>query len=151
MARRKVSTLNKVNAQMLQAARDLLNAWLIQAAEEGDVGTIRQALAAGADVNADEGQALGNAALQGHTEAVQVLLVKRADVHAYDDLALRMAAWYGRAETVKSYWRRVQMCMSMGKHHSALRPRTAISISSMYWPLRFSAPEPGKANGQQRS
>ena len=58
-------------------------------------------LAAGADLHADDDQALCWAAERGHLPVVQALLAAGADLHANDDQALCWAANCGHTEIVK--------------------------------------------------
>jgi ankyrin repeat protein len=70
------------------------------AAEDGDIGSVKALLAAGADVHAMRDSALWLAAENGHTGIVEALLDAGADVHAVEDAALRRAAANGHTETV---------------------------------------------------
>ena len=45
--------------------------------------------------------AFRNAAMNGHNETVKLLLDRGADIHANDNDALRKAAQYGHPDTVK--------------------------------------------------
>ena len=81
---------------------------LSEAAFTGDVATMKQALADGADPNTMDPQSgstlLATAALMGHTKVVALLLENGADVNARSRdgaTALHTAAFLGRAETVK--------------------------------------------------
>ncbi len=70
------------------AAAQTTNADLLAAAERGDAGDARRALAAGADVNARDSRrrtALIVVGETGHIEVARVLLAARAEVNALDD------------------------------------------------------------------
>ena len=78
------------------------------AAFTGDLATMKQALAGGADPNTMDPQSgstlLATAALMGHTEVVALLLEHGADVNVRSRdgaTALHTAAFLGRVETVK--------------------------------------------------
>jgi ankyrin repeat protein len=71
------------------------------AAEGGRAETVNLLLASGANVHARNDEALCLAAYFGHTETMEVLLSAGADVHAWDDRALYYAAYWGHTETVK--------------------------------------------------
>ena len=78
------------------------------AAFTGDLATMKQALADGADPNTMDPQSgsilLATAALMGHTEVVALLLEHGADVNAKSrdgSTALHTSAFLGRVETVK--------------------------------------------------
>ena len=75
---------------------------LFNAAIAGDKEEMRALLVAGADVHAQDDQALRGAAENGHTQMVQTLLAAGAKVHAKDDYALRCAALNGHMEAVKA-------------------------------------------------
>jgi Ankyrin repeats (3 copies) len=61
----------------------------------------RLALEAGADVHADDDQALRSASTYGHTEVVRILLKAGANVHALNDYALRWASHNVNTEVVR--------------------------------------------------
>ena len=63
--------------------------------------TVKLLLDRGADIHAEDDQALLNAAENGNTEIVKLLLDRGADIHAVNDAALRYTAMKGRTETVK--------------------------------------------------
>jgi len=72
-----------VSLTLLASANPLVNA-----ADKGDLATVRSLLEAGEDINArdDEGEtALHEAVDEGHLEMVQFLLSKGADPNLYDD------------------------------------------------------------------
>ena len=78
------------------------------AASNGNLNVVKQAIANGMDVDMKEpksgGTLLSTAALMGHTEIVALLLEHGADVNARSKdggTALHAAAFLGRAETVK--------------------------------------------------
>ena len=77
---------------------------LIAAAQRGDIKAIERELAAGADINFNEGNtALHLAARGGQTETVTLLLDRGAAIDAatqYRNTALILAAWHGHPETV---------------------------------------------------
>ena len=79
-----------------------------EAASEGNLSVIKQALANGMDANIKDPKSgdilLGTAALMGHTEIVALLLEHGADVNVRSKdggTALHAAAFLGRVETVK--------------------------------------------------
>lgn len=81
---------------------------LSEAAFTGDIATMKQALAGGADPNTRDPQSggtlLATAALMGHTEIVALLLEHGADINARSQdggTPLHAAAFLGHAETVK--------------------------------------------------
>jgi len=73
---------------------------LIESARMGDIDGIKAALAAGANIHADD-DALYWAACHGHVEVVRLLLAAGANVHVHDDGALRWAADQGRTNVVR--------------------------------------------------
>jgi len=78
-----------------------LNKQLLSFATSGDVEGVRRVLEAGADLHANEDEALRWDSRYGRTEIVKLLLEYGADVHANEDEALRLASEYGRTEVVK--------------------------------------------------
>jgi hypothetical protein len=86
---------------MTQGEQEDLDTRLIDAAYWGHMETVQALLASGADLHADNDDALGLAAWNGHTKTVKALLASGADVHANDDYALYWAACWGHTETVK--------------------------------------------------
>jgi len=71
---------------------------LIRAVVAGDVVAVTAAIAAGDNINTEEGTALRIAATRGHVEVVHALLAAGADIHAAYDAALRTAATSGHAD-----------------------------------------------------
>ena|ERR1035441_3681483 len=69
-----------------------LNEELWFAASRGDSQKVKAILMAGADVHADEDDALRVAAAGRHTDTVRALLEAGADVHAQEDVA----SWWAR-------------------------------------------------------
>ena len=73
-----------------------------KAAEEGNIEAVKQHLAAGTDVNANEFELLHRAALGGHKEIVELLIAAGADVNAKDktrgETPLHYAAINGHKE-----------------------------------------------------
>ncbi len=91
------------DAESLSGTQDLSGAVFT-----GDFRSVRQALADGADPNAQDPQSgstlLATAALMGHTEIVALLVEQGANINAKSrdgSTALHTAAFLGRAETVK--------------------------------------------------
>jgi len=74
---------------------------LIDAAINGNIETVKLFLDMGANIHADNNEALRCASEYGHTEIVKLLLNRGADVYIFDNCAIRCAAEYGHAETVK--------------------------------------------------
>ena len=72
---------------------------LIKSAEQGNLAKVKECLANGADVNADDGRALRYASNNGHFEIVKYLVKNGADVK--NSGALRGASEYGHFEMVK--------------------------------------------------
>ena len=64
----------------------------MSASENGHVAVVQALIASGADVHADNDQALQAASSNGHVAVVQTLLATGADVHANNDYALRFAS-----------------------------------------------------------
>ena len=78
---------------------------LAMAASGGQLSTVAQLLADGANVHYDDDAALRSAARNGHASVIAFLLDpargrNRADVHARDDGALHAAAYFGHAAVV---------------------------------------------------
>jgi ankyrin repeat protein len=80
---------------------DKLSQELINAAKNGDLENVKVLLENGADVHAENDDALLWASSNGHVEVVKLLLENGADPHAKNDAALRWASEYGRVEIVK--------------------------------------------------
>ena len=100
--RRKITT--KVIRELIAAGADVHandDAALRWAAGRGHEEIVKLLIAAGADVHADDDVALRRAADKGHEEVVKTLLAAGADVHANDDAALRWAASNGYEDVVK--------------------------------------------------
>jgi len=74
---------------------------LISAVEEGHTEIVKLLLAAGGNVHACVDNPLRSAAVLGHTEIVKLLLEAGADVHANNDTPLISAARAGHTEIVK--------------------------------------------------
>jgi len=74
---------------------------LFEAAITGKASVVTAALAAGANIHADDDEALRWAAFLGHVDVVQILLAAGANVHADHDGALRSAADHGHAEIAR--------------------------------------------------
>jgi hypothetical protein len=79
---------------------DRLDHELIERAKIGDVQIVEALLGAGADVHAENDDALRWAAERGHRDIVAMLLDAGADVHAAKDFALRWAAEKGYRDIV---------------------------------------------------
>jgi ankyrin repeat protein len=74
---------------------------LIVAAGNGHLNVISYLLAQGADVNAQDGEALISAAMDGHLSVVKYLVSQGADVNAQRGRALIIAAREGRLSVVR--------------------------------------------------
>ena len=70
-------------------------------AKQGMTWLVKDAIAAGANVHANNDYSLQWASYNGHAEVVKVLLGAGANVHALDDWALRWTSYNGHAEVVK--------------------------------------------------
>lgn len=64
----------------------------INAAENGYLKTARYLISLGADIHAQENQALIYAAKEGHLSMVKYLVSLGADIHAQEDEALRWSS-----------------------------------------------------------
>jgi len=73
----------------------------ITASEKGDVNGAQLALNAGADVHANNDEALRLAAMHGHAEGVRMLLAAGADVRASNNAALHLAICRNHTEIVR--------------------------------------------------
>src|SRR3990172_8474336 len=78
-----------------------LDMQLIRAAEKGYLSLVKEVLDRGADIHAENDQALRWAAEKGYLDVVKLLLDRGADIHAENDYALRLAAEYGQLDVVK--------------------------------------------------
>ena len=99
-----MSETPKLTIALLKAGADVHaneDEALRYAAENGYTEIVKILLKAGADVHADDDEALCLAIGGGHTEIVKILLEADTDVHADNDYALRLAAEYGHTEIVK--------------------------------------------------
>ena len=74
---------------------------LINASRRGHTEAVKSLINAGADVHANNNEALQWASANGHIEVVKLLLDAGADVHAKNDLALRWANEEGHTKVVK--------------------------------------------------
>ena len=80
---------------------DRLDEALIDNSYEGNAELVGALIAAGADVHADNEEALRLAAERGHADVVELLLDAKADVHALDDEALILAKHHGYTDVVQ--------------------------------------------------
>lgn len=111
MAGRSQSTEQKISqiSPSIEAKAGLSDedAKLIEAATEGDLGTVSAALAGGSDVNARNNQgltALMKASARGYTDVVKLLLTNGADVNAKNSVgytALMAASRPGHTDIVR--------------------------------------------------
>lgn len=81
-------------------AQNRLDTQLKQAAETGDLHTVRVAFEAGADLHTSDDYALRHAAANGHLDVVKQLVEWGADLHANREYALWWAAHNGHAHVV---------------------------------------------------
>ena len=81
--------------------QDILNKMLIEMARQGNMKGIKYLENSGADIHAENEDALILTSYSGHLEAVKYSVEQGADVHAQGDLALRWASEYGHLEIVK--------------------------------------------------
>jgi len=91
---------NSVPHSTGSAAAGSFDNWLIEAATDGNRNEAMMALAAGADVHAENNAALRRAAAFGHAGVVGVLLAAGADVHDCEEGALCSAAYNGHDHVV---------------------------------------------------
>lgn len=77
-----------------------LDTQMIRAARVGDLNGVKAALAAGADIHAQDDYALQWAASRGHLDVVEYLLAAGSDIHANEDFALRWAVEHSQTEVV---------------------------------------------------
>ena len=78
------------------------NILLQRSAENGHVEVVSALLEAGADIHANNDDALRWSAENGHVEVVSALLEAGADIHANNDAALRRSASNGHVEVVSA-------------------------------------------------
>jgi len=74
---------------------------LLEACNRGDIKEVRRLVEQGANIHANDEEALRWAAFRGHLEIVKYLIEKGADVHGQNDLALKWAAAGGHLEVVR--------------------------------------------------
>jgi hypothetical protein len=74
---------------------------LSQTCMYGDLPALRKLVAEGADIHANQSQALLLAANNGHNDIISFLLDHGANIHVRNDLALQWAADNGHLETVR--------------------------------------------------
>jgi len=74
---------------------------LTEAASNGDLTAVKQAIEAGADIHDGNDEALQWAAYNGHLPVVKYLVKLGSDIHADNDFALRWAAHNGYTETTE--------------------------------------------------
>ena len=74
---------------------------LIEYARNGDLQKVQLLLDKGADIHANDDEALRWASSNGHLEVVRLLLSNGANIHSYNDFALRYASYHGYLEIVK--------------------------------------------------
>lgn len=87
-------------AQARMGIMDLDNVLEIEA-RDGHTSRVKALLEAGADVHADNDEALRTAAWWGRTSTVKTLLENGADVHAKNDGALKWAKEMKRGDTIR--------------------------------------------------
>ena len=74
---------------------------LFNASIHGCISKVKEALKEGANIHADDDQALIYAAEHGHVDLIRYLVEQGADIHAQDNGALRWAARNGHLDVVK--------------------------------------------------
>ena len=79
----------------------LINQRFIKAAQNNQIDELKNLLEQGADIHADDDNALRFAACYGYLEIVKLLVAQGANIHADHDEALRIAAYNGHLEVVK--------------------------------------------------
>lgn len=80
-----------VMSYIFKVTQEQLDQQLLDAAGQGSVPGVEQALANGADIHADKDCALQWAAMKGHLCVVKFLLAQGANIHADNDYALRVS------------------------------------------------------------
>jgi len=92
--------LTTIAAVLVVGCGPSMDIW--EAVSKGDIEAVKQHIAAGTDVNANEFELLHRAALGGHKEIVELLIAAGADVNAKDKTRgftpLHYAAREGRKE-----------------------------------------------------
>ncbi len=99
--------------------QNILDKMLIEMSKEGSVKGVSMILSKGADIHADNDQALRWASQLGHLEVVKYLVEHGANIHALYDMALIVASTKGHLEVVKYFIK--QGANIHGQNDGALR------------------------------
>lgn len=95
------SKLDKMVDESIERNKVRSGRTLIYAAKLGNLEEVKEALAQGADIHADDDSALIYSAKYGHLEVVKYLVGQGANIHADDDFALCVSAQNGHLEVVQ--------------------------------------------------
>ena len=74
---------------------------LIYAAKDGDLTKVKECIKNGADIHANDEEALIEAAINGHLKIVKFLVENGADIHADNNMALRTSLYNDNLEVAK--------------------------------------------------
>ena len=74
---------------------------LIGSASNGNLDEVKECLREGADIHADNDDALRWASRNGHLDIVKYLVEQGADIHADNDWPLRYSTQYGHHDVVR--------------------------------------------------
>ena len=91
----------KVQYKIFQYAKNNINRLLFQSSIKGELNLVKEAIHRGANIHANNEEALRWASRNGHLETVKYLVENGADIHANDESTLHYASYYGYLEVVK--------------------------------------------------